>query len=220
VKVTTGQALGAVVLVETVLLIVVIAVWQSSVSQDAPPQVFIRTFGNALGAYVEHGGVRYFRLTQTGPASGIEAVLGQSFDTSVVGNAIEWRAVANNFSAYGNRSFYPMGLENSPHGSEGLVFEDHLGLQMIAVSDHGLRVNRSAVSWNPLAVNDFKIVIVSPGDRADFYINGTLVGWFSHIPEPTFTIAFAEIWCPVQVLCEAQHNGSIATLDAFGGSLG
>lgn len=188
---------------------------ETNLHQVSPP-IFLRTFGTALASFVERPDeLVYLRLTETGPTSGAEAAMGSHpFNASIPGNSVEWQAVANAVAADKNHWFWPMVLENSPGGTNGLEFEDAAGQQEAAAIING---NRTVVPvfWDPTAVHMFKIVIVIPGKQADFYIDGLLAATISTgIPKVDFLIAGAE------VKGIGTTAPGVAMIDAYGGLLG
>jgi hypothetical protein len=188
---------------------------QTTLDSISPP-IFLRTFGTALASFVERPDeLVYLRLTETGPASGAEAALGaHPFNASLPGNSVTWESIANSVAADKNHWFWPMVLENSPGGTNALEFEDAAGLQEVAVVVNG---NRTVVPvfWDPTSVHIFKIVIVTPGKQASFYIDGMLVASISTgIPNSGFLLEGTEV----------KGVGSlapgVAMLDVYGGLLG
>ena len=136
------------------------------------------------------------------------------FNASIAGNSVEWQSVANSVAADRNHWFWPMVLENSPGGTNALEFEDAAGQQETAVV-----INQSRtvvpVFWDPTAVHMFKIVVVTPGKQADFYIDGKLVASIgSGVPKVDFLLEGAEVK-GVGTLAPG-----VAMVDAYGGLLG
>jgi hypothetical protein len=181
-----------------------------------PPMVLLRTAGTALAAFVERpDGLNYLRLMEIGSGSGVESSLAPyPFNATIPGAKVEWKAVANTVASDSYHTIWPMVLENTPGGTDAFEFEDAGGIQEVAVDSNGSR-QALPVSWNPNIVNTFAIVIVSPGQQVNFYINGVSVANFtSGVPKVDFLLEAAEV----------KGFGSaapvVATLDAYGGLLG
>jgi hypothetical protein len=175
-----------------------------------------RSWGTALASYVRGPqGTTYLRLTMTDGNSGVESALTtMSFNASRTGASVEWAAVANRVAADDNHTFYPMVLENSPNGTEGMGFKWERGTEFAFISSNGVAV-RHQVYWDPTTVHRFKIVVVKPGFRVDFYVDGTLVAYFiGAVPRSTFLLEAGELYSTVQL------PRGIATLDVYGGVLG
>ncbi len=180
------------------------------------PLALLRTWGTALASYViGPGETTFLRLTETGGASGVEAALAyQPFNATVAGSSVEWRAVANTVAGSKGHTFWPMVLENSPGGNNAIEFEDAGGIQEVAVVTNGVRVV-SLTHWNATLVHTFKIVVVVPGQKVDFYIDGLVVATISTtIPKVDFLLEAAEVkgW-------DSYSGSGVATLDVYGGLL-
>jgi len=181
-----------------------------------PPLILLRVAGTALAAFVERpDGLNYLRLMEIGSENGVESSLASfPFNATVAGAMVEWKAAANNIAADPYHTFWPMVLENSPGGTDAFEFEDAGGIQEVAVVMNGIR-DSLPVSWNATAVNTFAIEIVSPGQLAEFFINGrSVANYTSGIPTPDFLIEGAE------VKGVASATPAVATLDVYGGLLG
>jgi len=181
-----------------------------------PPSVLLRTTGTALGAFVQGSdNLTYLRLLEIGNASCVESSLASHpFNATMAGAMVQWRAVANDVATDSYHAFWPMVLENTPGGTNALEFEDYGGFEEVAVVSNGER-SAIPVYWNATAANTFAIEIVSPGHRANFFINGVSVANFtSGVPMVGFLLEGAEV----------RGLGSsfplVATLDAYGGLLG
>jgi hypothetical protein len=180
------------------------------------PAILLRTTGAALASFVEGTDEEtYLRLVENGAACGVEASFAsQYFNATIQGNTVEWKAVANSVAADNNHRYWPMVLENSPAGTDAIEFSDSLGVQEAAVVVNGVRTF-AYVSWNSTVINTFKIVVVTPGERVDFYINGIRVASIaSGAPSDAFLLMGAEVGG------YGTYAPGVATLDAYGGMLG
>ena len=183
--------------------------------QPIYPAIFLRTSGAGLASFIEGTDEQtYLRLTENGPTSGVEAAIAsQPFNASVANSSVEWKAVTNSVAADENHRYWPMVLENCPAGTDALEFSDSLGAQQAAVVLNGVRTFVS-VSWNSTIVNTFRIVVVTPGHRVDFYIDGNLVATITTgIPTDDFLLKAAEVGG------YGTSAPGIAILDTYGGIL-
>ena len=188
---------------------------QASLSQ-ALPQVFLRTEGTALASYVSGAGnMTYLRLTEIGPGSIVESALGcVAFNASVAGASAQWYAVANPTASDLNHWTWPLVLENSPGGTEAIEFEDAGGVQEAAVVNDGVRY-LAYVKWDPSVPHLFQIVVVTPGELVNFYIDGKMVATITQgVPNVGFLLYGAEI------KQTGPNTGDVAMLDVYGGLIG
>ena len=180
------------------------------------PMILLRTWGTALASYGSSlGGLTYLRLTETGGGSGVEASLASSpFDATVAGASVQWSAWANGVATDRNHTIWPMVLENSPAGTDAIEFEMKGGYQEVAANANGIR-SYLGVHWNVSTPHLFKIVIVTPGQQVDFYIDGRLVATLArNIPRTSFLLYAAE------VKADVPTTSGVATLDTYGGAGG
>jgi hypothetical protein len=183
--------------------------------RQGDPSILLRTWGTALASYGERiDGVTYLRLTETDANSGVEAALAtQPFNATIPGNSVQWISVANRIAVDKYHTIWPMVLENSPGGTNAIEFEMKGGVQEVAVITNGVK-SFALVNWNSTASHLFKIVIVIPGQRADFYIDGNLVKTMTaNIPKVDFLLNAAE------VKADSPSAAGVATLDVYGGLL-
>lgn len=182
-------------------------------SKGAYPIILLRTWGAALASYETRlNGLTYLRLTETGPNSGVEAALTSApFNATVAGASVQWSAWANKVATDRNHTIWPMVLENSPAGTDAIEFEMKGGVQEVAVMNNGVR-NTQLVHWNASLPHLFKIIVVIPGAKVDFYIDGNLVATLTaDVPKTGFLLRAAE------VKADTPNAMGIATLDAYGG---
>lgn len=180
------------------------------------PMVLLRTWGTALASYGSRpDGMTYLRLTETGSSSGVEAALAsQPFNATIAGNSVQWSAMANSVATDQYHTIWPMVLENSPGGTNAIEFEMREGFQEVVVMSNGVR-NYAPVHWNVSVPHMFKIVVVTPGERVNFYIDGVLVkSMTTDVPKVDFLLTAAE------VKANSPLASGIATLDVYGGLLG
>lgn len=184
-------------------------------SEQSSPMFLLRTWGGGLASY-ETGpnGMTYLRLTETGPNSGVEAALASSpFNATIAGASVQWSAWANRVATDGNHTIWPMVLENSPAGTDAIEFEMKGGYQEAAVDSGGIR-HTAQVYWDVRFPHVFKIVVVTPGKKADFYIDGMIVATLTAgVPDAGFLLRAAE------VKCDTSTGTGIATLDVYGGQI-
>jgi hypothetical protein len=183
--------------------------------RSGDPSIVLRTWGTALASYGERrDGVTYLRLTETDSNSGVEtALLNRSFNATIPGNSVQWSSVANRIAVDKYHTIWPMVLENSPGGTNAIEFEMKGGVQEVAVITNGVK-SFALVSWNSTAPHEFKIVIVTPGQQVNFYIDGNLVKTMTtNIPKVDFLLNAAE------VKADSPSAAGVATLDVYGGLL-
>lgn len=184
-------------------------------AHQGDPLILLRTWGTALASYGEKsGGVTYLRLTETGADSGVEAALAsRPFNATIAGNFVQWRSVSNNIAHDKYHTIWPMVLENSPGGTNAIEFEEKDGVQEVVAMSNGVR-NYLQVSWNASVPHTFKIVVVTPGARVDFYIDGNVVATLTaDVPKVGFLLDAAE------VKADSSLAVGVATLDVYGGLL-
>jgi len=203
----------------------------SEEAEPVPPVILLRTWGTALGSYVEGPNeMTYLRLTVSGRWSGVESSFASNpFNASVSGNSVTWIATANHVAADLYHNFWPMVLENAPNGTDAIAFEVQQSVQEIAVRSNGSAAV-FPVQWSVVGPHQYKIVISSPGSKVDFYIdgvlvkslvtgpcpacsNGGLVSQAPYIPNVGFLIEGAE------VDSSSQFSSGVATLEVYGGLL-
>jgi hypothetical protein len=179
------------------------------------PSILLRTWGTALASFGERqDGITYLRLTETDANSGVEAALAnRPFNATIPGSSVQWSAVANRIAVDKYHTIWPMVLENSPGGNNAIEFEMKGGVQEVAVILNGVK-SYSLVSWNASAPHTFRIVIVTPGEKVEFYIDGALVRTMTtNIPKADFLLSAAE------VKADTTTAVGVATLDVYGGLL-
>lgn len=184
--------------------------------RSGDPSIVLRTWGTALASYGERrDGLTYLRLTETDSNSGVEtALLNRPFNATIPGNSVQWSAVANSIAVDKYHTIWPMVLENSPGGNNAMEFEMKGGVQEVAVITNGVK-SYALVSWNASSPHIFKIVIVVPGEKVDFYIDGVLVRTMTtNVPKADFLLNAAE------VKADSLLAVGVATLDVYGGLLG
>ena len=104
-----------------------------------------------------------------------------------------------------------MVLESSPGGTYALEFEMKGGFQEVAAINNGT-VNSAPVHWDANVPHLFKIVVVSPGKVAEFYIDGVLVKTLtSDVPSSGFLLEASEI------KADTATASGVAWMDTYGG---
>lgn len=183
--------------------------------RQGDPSILLRTWGTALASFGERqNGLTYLRLTETDANSGVEAALAnRPFNATIPGNSVQWSAIANRIASDKYHTIWPMVLENSPGGTNAIEFEMKGGVQEVAVILNGVKTY-ALVSWNASLPHVFKITIVTPGEKVDFYIDGVLVRTLTtNVPKADFLLNAAE------VKADSPLAAGVATLDVYGGLL-
>lgn len=126
----------------------------------------------------------YLRITSTLPQvgttppleTGSEAfIVDAPLNCDVAGSLISWYALVNRGNAMpSNTAYFPIGAEWAGGGGEATDFDVGLLAQVFLTQHDSVTTSTTVTGVNVLTIHQYRIVVVTPGGRIDFYVDGVL----------------------------------------------